>query len=170
MIAQETSYICPHWHQDTPPNDPLPVNTCLVVSLSCHGITFLGKSGPSAASPRNACVVGTTSHCSILCCHMDCSHIQPSFGIHPPAVSLPTNDRIRYHPSHSHYDPAAQSGDKREGEFYPLVGSTNILVNVMCHNGLDSSLTPFEELVESVAVVFMLHTKFVFTICSNVDF
>jgi hypothetical protein len=46
----------------------------------------------------------------------------------------------------------------------------NILVNVLCHNGLDCSLPPLEKLVESVTVLFMLHIKLVFTIHNNVNF
>jgi hypothetical protein len=52
----------------------------------------------------------------------------------------------------------------------PLLYPTNILMDVVGHNGLDLGLPSLEKLIKSITVLFMFHIKLVFTISSNVNF
>ncbi len=52
----------------------------------------------------------------------------------------------------------------------PLLSPADVLVNVVCHNGLHCGLPSLEELVEPITILFVHHIELVFTVCNYIDF
>ena len=57
---------------------------------------------------------------------------------------------------------------KKEKAVAPLLGPVDVLVNVVCHSQLNCCLSSFKQLIETVAVLLVLHVQLMLTVRGNI--